>query len=298
VRRTLLRTLALLLLVLAGFYLAAVGYLYVAQRSYVFAPGGNLRPPAELGLQQVQVITLNMPDGVALTSWYAQARPGQPTLLYFHGNAGNLSDRADRFREVLGSGFGLLAVSYRGYPGSGGVPSEAALFSDALTTFDRLAKRTDNIVLHGESLGTGVATYVASQRKARALVLEAPYTAALDIAATTYPWVPVGWLMRDPFLTRDYILKVEEPVLIAHGTQDRVIPVEHGRRLFDLALDPKQLAIFDGAGHSDLWDHGLWRKELAFLAKNRAAALPLTTSEPSGHTAYAAVRRTPSLAGL
>ena len=97
----------------------------------------------------------------------------------------------------LASGFGLLAMSYRGYPGSGGRPSETALFSDALEIFDWLAERTSDIVIYGESLGTGIATYAASKRPARALVLEAPFTAAVDIAATQYPWVPVGLLMRD-----------------------------------------------------------------------------------------------------
>jgi hypothetical protein len=266
--RRILIVLASLLVAFAAVYLAAVGYLYVAQRSYVFVPGGTLRDPAEIGLGGVETISLRSPDGVALTAWYAQAEPGQPTVLYFHGNAGNLSDRGKRFEQILRSGFGLLAASYRGYPGSDGAPSEAAFFSDALLLSDWLADRTGQIVLHGESLGTGIATYVAAQRTVRALILEAPYTAALDIAGETYPWVPVSWLMRDPFVTREHIGRVDEPVLIAQGTEDRVIPVEHGRRLFEFAGQPKQLAIFEGAGHSDLWDRGLWATITDFLARN------------------------------
>ena len=164
------------------------------------------------------MIAIQANDGTVLSGWYAAAAPGQPTLLYFHGNAGTISGRSERFKQVIDSGFGLLAMSYRGYPGSEGSPSEAALFSDALEIFDWLAERTDRIVVYGELLGTAVACHVAAGREAGALVLEAPFTSALDIAAATYPWVPVGLLMRDPFLSRDAITHVDEPVLILHGT--------------------------------------------------------------------------------
>ncbi len=258
----------------AAIYLAAAGYLFVFQRDYVFEPEGTLELPAERGLSLVEVVTFNTADGTPLTGWYRQASPGRPTVLYFHGNAGNISGRSKRFGEIAASGFGLLAVSYRGYPGSGSSPSEAALFSDALEVFDWLAERTQNIVIHGESLGTAVATYVAGERPARALVLEAPFTAALDIAAATYPWLPVGLLMRDPFLSRENILRVEEPLLIVHGTDDQMVPVAHGRRLFEMAHEPKRLAIIEDGTHSDLWKHGLWSIVLGFLQKEGVTAAP------------------------
>jgi len=264
-RRPAIRAVALVLAVALTLYLGAVGYLYVFQRSYVFVPGGDFASPAEKGLDGVEVVTLAARDGTELTGWYAKPSPGRPTLLYFHGNAGNVSGRAKRFRQVLDSGFGLVAMSYRGYPGSGGSPSEAAFFSDSLQVFDWLAAKMPEIVVYGESLGTAVATYVASERPARALVLEAPFTAALDIAAATYPWAPTSLLMRDPFLTRENILRVEEPVLIVHGTGDTVVPVDMGRQVFALAREPKNLAIIDGAVHNDLWDHGLWPVVLGFL---------------------------------
>ncbi len=273
------------LAVLAG-YLGAVAYLYFFQRGYVFKPDVPIAAPSELGLLGIERVTLRAIDHTVLTGWHAAAAAGQPTILYFHGNAGNVADRDDRFRQILGSGFGLLAMNYRGYGGSGGSPSEAGLFSDALEIFDWLAERTDRIVVYGESLGTAVACHVASRREAAALVLEAPFTSALDIAASTYPWVPVGLLMRDPFLSREAIGQVEEPLLILHGSSDGVVPVEHGRRLFDLANEPKSLAIVEGAGHSDLWDNGLWKTVLEFLQSNGIAV-----------QAQAWVRRMPSLAG-
>ena len=251
--------------ILAAFYLTAVGYLFVFQRDYVFEPGGTLQAPGEVGLSGVEEIRIKARDGVELLGWYQPAASGMPTVLYFHGNAGSLSRRAEHFRQITQSGFGLLAMSYRGYPGSGGSPSEAAFLSDALEIHDWLAERTDNIVAYGESLGTSVATYVASEREVRALVLEAPFTAALDMAAEAYPWVPVSILMRDPFLSREYVTRVDEPVLILHGTADVVVPVEHGRNLFEAAHEPKSIEIIEGGGHSDLWDRGLWEKVLAFL---------------------------------
>jgi fermentation-respiration switch protein FrsA (DUF1100 family) len=286
VRRALLRVLgAVAALGLAG-YCAALGYLFVFQRDFVFVPGGALTAPEAEGLAGVQVITLTAADGTALTGWYAASAPGLPTLLYFHGNAGNFSERADRFEQVRASGFGLLAMSYRGYPGSGGQPSEAAIASDALEAFDWLAARTDSIVLHGESLGTGVASYVAAERPARAVILEAPYTATVDIAAETYPWVPVSLLMRDQFLSREHVTRIEEPLLIVHGTADARIPVEHGKRLHELAGEPKQIVLIEGARHNNLWGQGLWDIVLGFLAEHRVVAQP-----------EAEVRRMPSLAG-
>jgi fermentation-respiration switch protein FrsA (DUF1100 family) len=169
---------------------------------------------------------------------------------------------------VLASGFGLLAMSYRGYPGSGGKPSEKALFSDALETYDWLAERTSDIVIHGESLGTGIATYTASQRPEEALILEAPYTAAVDIAAERYPWVPVKLLMRDQYRSDDYIDEIDTPLLIVHGTADTTIPVRFGEELFEMALDPKQLSLIEGGTHGDLWENGLWPIALSFLQEN------------------------------
>lgn len=261
------RLVAAVVAIAAVLYLAAAGYLYVFQRDYVFKPGGTLASPAEKGLPDMQVVTIEARDRVALTGWYQPAKDGLPTVLYFHGNAGNISGRANRFAQIVASGYGVLAVSYRGYPGSGGRPSEKRLARDGRTIFDWLSQRAPVIVIHGESLGTGVAVQVAATREARALVLEAPYTAALDMARAAYPWIPTRFLMRDPFLSREYIKDVEEPVLIVHGTEDRVVPFAQGEELFKLAHEPKAMDVKTGAGHSDLWDYGLWADVLAFLAQ-------------------------------
>jgi fermentation-respiration switch protein FrsA (DUF1100 family) len=269
VRRLALRLFILLLAVVIAGYLSALGYLFAFQRDYVFKPSGELATPADKGLTGVEIVTLTAKDGTVLTGWYHPPKAGLPTLLYFHGNAGNISGRAERFRQVTESGLGFLAVSYRGYAGSGGSPSETALVSDGVEAFDWLAPKNALIVIYGESLGTGVAAEVATERRPSALILEAPFTAALDMAAATYPWVPVGILMRDPFISREHISRLNSPVLIIHGTADEMIAVDQGRKLFEFAHEPKQLAIIEGGAHSDLWDRGLWPIVLGFLRDQR-----------------------------
>jgi len=253
-------------LLLCCAYSAAAGYMYLNQRSFVFKPSDALDTPADKGLDQITIETAAMADGTEVLVWTAAPTlEGAPTVLYFHGNAGNVSRRHKRFREVLESGFGLYAPSYRGYPGSAGGPSEAGFIADALEHFDRLEKAGSKIVVHGESLGTGVATAVGLERSPLAVVLEAPYTALSDMARAQYPWLPVDLLMKDPFVTRDRLPEIGDPVLIVHGRKDRVIPFEHGKFLYDVANAPKHFVDYPDATHSNLWPSGLWSEVLKFL---------------------------------
>jgi len=255
------------LIVIAVVYFAAATYLYVFQRSFVFKPSGALAAPAEKGLSGVEVVELDAADGIGLSAWYAQAsQSGKPTFLYLHGNAGNMSSRANRFAMILEGGYGLLALSYRGYPGSGGAPSEEAFISDGVLAFDWLNERAENIVVYGESIGTGVAVPVAAERDPFAVVLEAPLSAAVDLAGDQYPWLPVSLLMSDQFRSRDRVGRITEPLLIVHGTDDVIVPIEQGRDLFAHANEPKTFKAIDGAGHGDLWKKGLWPVVDMFLS--------------------------------
>ncbi|MBO6890602.1 MAG: alpha/beta fold hydrolase [Roseibium sp.] len=271
IRKKVTRLVGGLIVGFAVAYTIAAGYMYLNQRSFIFVPSGELATPLEKGLENVSVENVQMADGTSVVVWSAEAvEPGAPTVLYFHGNSGNLSTRWKRFKQILDSGYGLYAPGYRGYAGSEGSPSEAALVADALEHFDRLADSGAEIIVHGESLGSGVATAVAAQRAdAGLLVLEAPYTALVDMASAQYPWLPVDFLMKDKMLTRERLPSVTAPVLILHGTEDWVIPVEHGRRLFEIANDPKELVIVEGIGHSDLWKNGLWTAVQDLWAKGR-----------------------------
>ncbi len=248
-----------LLAVIAALYVLAVVYMYVNQRDLLFKPSGVLPEPSSVGLADVEVLSLPMSDGTDLTVWSAPAvAEGAPTVLFFHGQSGNLGDRADRLREILNSGFGLLAPSYRGFPGSDGTPSDSAFVADGLALYDHLIAQGQSVVLHGQSLGTGVAAAVAAQRPdAELLVLEAPFTATVDVAAERYPWLPVSLLMHDKFATRDIVGQIEVPALIFHGTEDIVVPPHHATAL--AAGGAAQLFMIEGGTHNDLWTHGLWQ---------------------------------------
>lgn len=256
-------------LTVGALYSGVLGYIYFNQQALVFKPDGELPKPSEVGLADMEVVSLPMADGTLLTAWSAPAaREGAPTVLFFHGQSGNLSDRSDRLREILNSGFGLFAPSYRGFPGSAGEPSEKALIADAILMYDRLKADGASIILHGQSLGTGIAAAVAAERpNARMLVLEAPYTATVDIAAERYPFLPVSALMKDQFRTRDLIADIRIPILIFHGTLDETIPVAHGQALAALAGETVQLFVIPGGTHNDLWSHGLWDEVQTALSR-------------------------------
>ncbi|MEM6664764.1 MAG: alpha/beta hydrolase [Pseudomonadota bacterium] len=241
-------------------YCAALALLFVLQRTFLYPGGGRDVPPQVVGLPNVDVVSLETPDGETLTAWHSPADDGRPTVLFFHGNAGTLANRADVFRIVGADGTGVLAVSYRGYHGSTGSPTQDGLIADGLTAFDWLSERTDRIVLHGQSLGSGVAVQVAARRAALAVVLEVPFSAAVDVAANRYPIFPVRMLMKDQWRSRDIIGALDEPVVIAAAENDWIIPDGQAEQLFAAASEPKTFILLEGAGHNTAWRSGMWER--------------------------------------
>ncbi len=259
--------------VLAVAALAYVGialFMYVQQRSLQYFPGHSSSSPQAAGLTGVSEETIATADGERIIAWYKPAAPGKPTILFFHGNGGELSDRAERLGFYASRGFGALFVSYRGYGKSTGSITEKGLITDALSAHAWLLARgvePADIAVVGESLGTGVAVQLAAQREVAALALEAPYTSAADVAAAVYWWLPVRLLMKDTFHSRRYIAKVHAPLLIQHGDADAVIPAGHGRKLFAMANAPKELVIMPGEGHGAIHSPHVWAREVDFFRK-------------------------------
>ena len=250
-------------LLVSGVALYAVvgAFMLIFQRKLMYFPDTRRILPSQIELTGVDEELLQRGDGVQLVTWYTRARPGRPTLLYFHGNGGGLYNRAARVRHYQEHGLGVWLISYRGYAGSTGRPSERAIIADALAAYDALVAKgvpERDIVLYGESLGTGVAVQLATQRTPRAVILEAPFTAAVDVGAEAYPFVPVRVFMADKFMSRRYISRITAPLLIFHGEKDRVIPVAHGRKLLNLAPEPKTGVFLPDAGHDDLYSKGAW----------------------------------------
>jgi uncharacterized protein len=266
---------SLLVFVLFG-YVALVGLMYVFQRGLMYFPDPVRTAPAAAGFPEAQEVVLDTADGEKIVTWYRPAQVDKPVIVYFHGNGGALRLRVDRFRTLTADGTGLLAVSYRGYGGSSGRPTEAGIRQDAAAAYAYVAARypPERIVLFGESLGTGVVIPLAAENPVAGVILDAPFTSAVDIAATVYPFIPVRWLMRDQFRADIYAARVRAPVLILHGERDNVVPIRFGERLFAMLTAPKEMVRFKTGNHVDLDSHGASEAVRRFLSSAARTGAP------------------------
>lgn len=254
-------------------YATLLSGMYLFQRELQYFPTRRDPAPEALGLDAVTVVELSTPDGETLVLWTAKPSADLPTILFLHGNGGEIADRADRLAFYQDRGYGVAFLSWRGYGGSTGSPSEDGLLADAKAAHDYLRSEgipADLIAVVAESLGTGPAVQLAAANPVGALVLEAPYSAAVDVARLAYPWLPVGLLMKDQFRSRDHIAAVRAPILILHGDADRVIPPGFGRRLFDAAGDPKTFLSLGPVGHEALFDPATWAAGARFIDRTIA----------------------------
>lgn len=233
--------------------------------SLIYHPNTEVVAP---NFPRTEAVRIATEDGESLVAWYRAPEEGQPIFLFFDGNGGRPQIWGGRWRRIAESGAGFLAVYYRGYSGSTGQPSERGLHIDGRAGYDWLTAHgyvARDIIIHGFSLGSGVATRLAAERPARALILEAPFTGVDDVAAAKFsPLARV--FIRDGFRSRDYIGEVHMPVLIVHG--DTVVPFEQGQRLFELANGPKQFVRMPGSDHATLVRDGIYPYIEAFLAQH------------------------------
>lgn len=251
------RILSIAAIVLVVGYLAVVGYMYVNQRALQYDAQGEVTELADTALTGAQTVAIPSGDGV-VNGWYQPPQPGKPLVVYYKGNSGSFSAEHERFEQWTADGYGFLAFDYRGFPLSPGTITQQGILDDATAAFDWAAEQGVPIVIWGRSLGSGPSTYVASVRDAEALLLETPFLSAVTVAGERYPYLPVRWVMQDQFPVDHWIVDVTEPVLVAHGTADVTIGVSNGERLYDLVPNKGELWIEPGAGHSDLWDRGIW----------------------------------------
>lgn len=243
--------------------------LYVFQRAAMYpAPQTTRVAPAAAGLPQAQEHTLDTADGEKIVVWQVPPQAGKPVVIFFHGNGEVIAWRVPRFRELIADGIGLIAVSYRGYGGSTGSPSEAGLIADGEAAYAFAAAQypPERIVLWGYSLGSGIAVALAAQHPVGKLILEAPFTSAADIGAAAFPYLPVRWLLKDSFHSDRRIAAVRAPLLIMHGEQDSVVPVRFGEQLFALANEPKRMIRFPQGDHVNLEGQGVMKAAIDFLA--------------------------------
>jgi uncharacterized protein len=249
--------------------------LYLFQRHLLYHPSASMPDLMQAGVPDMRPVRLKTADGLELLAWYKPPVSGKRLILYFHGNAGHIGHRGYKARQFLDLGHGVLLVSWRGFGGNAGQPSEEGLLQDARAALSFAAAQDiahRRVVLYGESLGSGMAVQLAAEAAAArdpvgAVVLEAPYTSIAEVAQYHYFYVPARYMVADSFDSMARIAAIGAPLLLIHGEKDRTVPVHFGRTLFDAAVEPKQAAWLDTAGHNDLFDHGAASRVQAFIER-------------------------------
>lgn len=251
------------------FYLGALGLLYLFQDRLTFPayvapiPG---TPEAEF-FPEFKEVTIPTADGLKLRAWFAPPKdPSLPVAVHFHGNASSLAWRAPISKSETNVGYGALITSYRGYSGNPGRPSEEGLYTDGRAALAWLKSQGyENVILQGESLGSGVAVQLAMEGYGKALILEAPYISMPEVGAHHYWFVPVRQLLRHKFDNLSKIGKVHIPVLVMGGGADIIVPHSHHLAVFNAANEPKTAFWAPRAGHINLYDNGGGKVVLDFL---------------------------------
>lgn len=264
------------LLLAVAAYSALCLWFLAHQEEFQF--GDNRRPrvsPESVGLTGFAAVDIRTEDGEMLDAWWAPPpEPGRGIVLFLHGTPGSLADTVWRLPDLQKSGFGVMAIDYRGYGASTGVPSEAGLRADARAAFDwlRNAAPGSTIAVFGESLGTGPAVELARDRPVAGVLLNSPYASVRRLFELRAPPLPYRWLMRDPFDSEALIGAIGVPLMILHGTADPNIPIAEARRLYAAAHEPKTMIEVEGAGHLAAYDNGGEGPALEALARWTAPA--------------------------
>lgn len=240
------RTLMSLVALIVAVYLVLCAALFFFQRSLIYFPQPNAVTSADSQL------TLSMPD--AQVSVITRERVGPRALIYFGGNAEDVSHNLPEFAEAFPE-YAVYLLNYRGFGGSGGSPSEAAIAEDALALFDQVYASHTQVSLIGRSLGSGVAVRLASQRPVQNLILVTPYNSLEEIAARQYPWVPVKWLLKDRFESGKYAAHIRVPTLLLAASDDEVIPRASTQRLLEnFPQGVAVLRVVPDSGHNSISD--------------------------------------------
>ena len=241
----------------------AIGYAVLAAAVFFYQPNLLYFPdmptrqieltPGDIGLD-FESVTLDTSDNEQLHAWFVPADPARGTLLFCHGNAGNISHRLDSIRLFHELGLSVLIFDYRGYGQSSGKPTETGTYRDAGAAWQYLVEQRgippQRIILFGRSLGASIAAELASRQAAAGVILESAFTSVPDVAAKFYPWLPVRWMSRYQYNTLKKLADIHSPVLIVHSRDDEIIPYTHGENLFAAASEPKQFLQLRG-GHND-----------------------------------------------
>jgi len=234
--------LALILIITLLIYFFILVSTYVFQRSLLYHPSENNYSGDEI-LVPVEKVKIKTQDNIELVSWYHNKNSNDyKTILFLHGNAGSLENRIHKINHFKDMKVNFLIIAWRGFSGNKGNPTEKGLYEDARSAIRWLESnnvKEKNIIIYGESLGTGIATEIAQNKNFAGVILESPFTSMIDAGKDKYPYLPVKFLLKDKYESDKKIKNINSPILIMHGRVDNIVPFHMGKKMYELANDPK-----------------------------------------------------------
>jgi hypothetical protein len=245
------------LLILIYFAITVVVYFF--QRKLLYHPFSPQITGKGL-IHNFETINFKTSDNFELKGWFHLKNSNKKTILFLHGNAGNLDNRIDKLNFLGNMDINFLIISWRGYSGNPGNPSETGLYKDALGGIEWLNKKgisNDRIILYGESLGTAITTEVAQNENFAGIILEAPFTSMVDMGQKIYPIFPVKFLLKDKYESKNKIKNIKSPILVLHGRKDKIVPFYMGEKIFEMANNPKFKYFTDLDDHMMNFDEKL-----------------------------------------
>ena len=246
-----------IVLAVFSFYLALVALVYALQRNFLYFPPQIYLTPEAVGLMGFEEVKIEGADNIELTAfWAPPATDEHKVVMFFHGNGSAVYSNHDIYRDLAANGIGVLGVGYPGYPGSDGRPSQKDIEIAAALQRDFIINQGINPERHvyfGTSLGSGVASQLAQQHPPALLILDAPFNSILDMGRRQMPFLPVKLLMKDKYLSDQALSGLNIPLIWMHGTDDKVVPLSQGQKLYDGYKGPKSAHIIEGGQHTNLW---------------------------------------------
>ena len=223
-------------------YFLVLVFLYFYQRNLLYHPNENNYSGDKISVD-IEKVKIQTADNIELLGWYHEKNlKDYKTLVYFHGNAGSLENRIHKLNHFQDMNINFLIIAWRGFNGNKGKPSERGLYVDGKSAIDWLIKKgvdEKNLILYGESLGTGVATHLAQNKNYAGVILETPFTSMIDAAKNFYPYIPINLLLKDKFENFKKVKNINIPILVMHGEVDQIVPFSMGKKIYEIANNPK-----------------------------------------------------------
>ena len=249
-------------------YILILTFLYFYQRNLLYHPNENNYSGDHISVN-IQKVKVKTNDGIELLGWYHEKDLKRfKTILFFHGNAGTLENRIHKLNHFQEMDVNFLIIAWRGFSGNQGKPSEKGLYEDGRSGINWLINKgvkEENIVIYGESLGTGVATHLSQKKNFAGVILETPFTSMVDAAKTFYPYIPVNLLLKDKFDNKSKINNIKAPILIMHGEADQIVPFFMGKKIYEIANEPKYSYFTKHDNHMMEFDENLVKALKSFL---------------------------------